>query len=111
MFRGIIKPYNSVTSRVAIVPCALLKKLGRFDTDLCCQKQKQNESTVAYKQPILKPSTAKQGGFCPKHACTVVTQCKKLISKNVIISKTVRGNYKIPTDLNSSCYWQSTPKN
>ncbi len=37
----------------------MLKKSGRFDTDLCCQKQK-NRMSLAYTQPILEPLTAKK---------------------------------------------------
>ncbi len=33
------RPYSPILCRVIIVPCALLKKPGRFGTDLRCQKQ------------------------------------------------------------------------
>ncbi len=34
----------------------------------------------------------------------------KIFVANVIISKTIRDNYKIPAGWSSSCYWQYTVK-
>jgi hypothetical protein len=53
LFKGLVKPNNYYFK---YFPCALLEKPGKLEKDLRFQKQKIN---LAYKQPLLEPSTAK----------------------------------------------------
>jgi hypothetical protein len=50
----------TILSRVMKVPFALLKKSGRFDM-IFSVKHKKNRMSLACKQAILEPKTAKKG--------------------------------------------------